>query len=324
MAGVRKQFAIIDDNTCGLTSSSITCSKDQSLKHYLPITFDNNTYDIEIDKNQVDLPIENTSYPEDYESSRSFSYSNENVVPKCLDITEKLTSIVEQLHSNDPIALDETKENSYNDETIKKDLMKMKHEFVYNEEGRNMPEKFAAPVGHIFENNQHAILPSSDRQELSMSVSDGLAFDSISSDVQRYFLCSSCQYLLIKPKCVTCGHRYCSHCIEKIIKSQSSAICSANNCGQMIKNNEIYPDFAVENDLDILTNIVCRNETKGCSWKGNYVSYRDHCQACTFETLQCEYCSKSITNRLLHGQHYEICPKAPVSCPLKKFGCNIQ
>ncbi|CAF1437205.1 unnamed protein product, partial [Rotaria magnacalcarata] len=157
-----------------------------------------------------------------------------------------------------------------------------------------------------------------------MSVSDGLAFDSISSDVQRYFLCSSCQYLLIKPKCVTCGHRYCSHCIEKIIKSQSSAICSANNCGQMIKNNEIYPDFAVENDLDILTNIVCRNETKGCSWKGNYVSYRDHCQACTFETLQCEYCSKSITNRLLHGQHYEICPKAPVSCPLKKFGCNIQ
>ncbi|CAF3396335.1 unnamed protein product [Rotaria sp. Silwood1] len=86
----------------------------------------------------------------------------------------------------------------------------------------------------------------------------------------------------------------------------------------------IYPDFAVENDLNILTSIVCHNETKGCSWKGNYVSYRDHFQVWTFENLQCDYCSKFITNRLLNEQYYEICPKAPVSCPLKKFDCNIQ
>ncbi|CAF2174101.1 unnamed protein product [Rotaria magnacalcarata] len=117
MASIRKQFAIVDHNTCvlGLTSSSITCSKDQSLEHYPPITFEKYTYGIEIDKN------------------------NENVVPKCLDITEKLTSNVEQLYSNNPIALDRT---------MKKDVMKMKHESVYNEEGRKMPEKFAAPVGY--------------------------------------------------------------------------------------------------------------------------------------------------------------------------------
>ncbi|CAF2174115.1 unnamed protein product [Rotaria magnacalcarata] len=157
-----------------------------------------------------------------------------------------------------------------------------------------------------------------------MPVSDGLTFDSMSSDVQRYYLCSSCQYVLIKPKYVPCGHRYCSHCIGKMIESQSPVICSRKNCGQMIKNDEIHPDLAVENDLSMLTNIVCLNETKGCSWKGSYALYKDHCQVCTFENLQCEYCSKSITNRLLNEQHCEICPKVPVSCPLEKFGCNVQ
>ncbi|CAF1187224.1 unnamed protein product [Rotaria sordida] len=88
------------------------------------------------------------------------------------------------------------------------------------------------------------------------------------STISNEFICSSCHHLVVEPKFSTCGHRYCSYCIEKMIESQSPAICSANNCDQMIKNNEIYPDFAAENDLNILTNIICHNETKGCSWKG--------------------------------------------------------
>ncbi|CAF4230095.1 unnamed protein product [Rotaria sordida] len=75
------------------------------------------------------------------------------------------------------------------------------------------------------------------------------------STISNEFICSSCHHLVGEPKFSTCGHRYCSHCIKKMIETQSPAICSANNYGQMIKNNEIYPDFAAENDLNILTNI---------------------------------------------------------------------
>ncbi|CAF2199864.1 unnamed protein product [Rotaria magnacalcarata] len=142
------------------------------------------------------------------------------------------------------------------------------------------------------------------------------------SPISNVFICSSCHHLLVEPKFSTCGHRYCSHCIEKMIESQSSAICSANNCGQMIKNNEIYPDFAVENNLNILTNIVCHNETKGCSWKGNYVSYRDHSKTCKFDTLQCSHCSIYLTNEFTQKEHLSSCPEMLVPCVFKNFGCD--
>jgi hypothetical protein len=45
---------------------------------------------------------------------------------------------------------------------------------------------------------------------------------------------------------------------------------------------------------------------------------------CQFERFQCECCSTTFTNRLSAEQHYPLCPKAVVSCPLSKFGCNIR
>ena len=51
---------------------------------------------------------------------------------------------------------------------------------------------------------------------------------------------------------------------------------------------------------------------------------KDHFLLCTFEDLHCEYCSTSIINRYFYKEHDQICPKAPVSCALKKFGCDVE
>jgi hypothetical protein len=40
--------------------------------------------------------------------------------------------------------------------------------------------------------------------------------------------------------------------------------------------------------------------------------------------VRCEYCSMSFTNRSLYEQHSQICPKAFIICPFKKFGCSTQ
>ncbi|CAF1012763.1 unnamed protein product [Rotaria sordida] len=157
-----------------------------------------------------------------------------------------------------------------------------------------------------------------------MSNFDSLSCHSISFEMQQNFLCSFCHHLLVDPKVITCGHRYCSLCLKKIIKNDESTICIVDNCSQIIMNDGIYKDFGIENDLKRLTDIICNNKSNGCSWQGNYMSYKEHLQICTFQRIQCEYCSITFTNQVLYEQHYRICPKALVSCPLKKFGCDTQ
>ncbi|CAF2922694.1 unnamed protein product [Rotaria sp. Silwood2] len=157
-----------------------------------------------------------------------------------------------------------------------------------------------------------------------MSNLDGLPFHSISFEMQENFLCSSCHHLLVDPKVVICGHRYCSLCLKRIIKNNESTICIVDKCAHIITNDGIYTDFGVVNDLKRLTDIICYNKLNGCSWQGNYTAYKEHLQVCTFQRIQCEHCSITFTNRDLYEQHDRVCPKALVSCPLKTIGCDTQ
>ncbi|CAF1471385.1 unnamed protein product [Rotaria sordida] len=148
--------------------------------------------------------------------------------------------------------------------------------------------------------------------------------DSILSKIEDHLICSFCHYVLIEPKKISCGHRYCFSCLEKVKKTKQPSICVVNDCGQIIMNDEICFDFDIVNDLVHLRNIACLNQSHGCLWIGNYLSYTIHLQMCTFEHFQCQYCSISFTDRLLYKQHYRTCRKALVSCPYKKFGCNVE
>ncbi len=68
-------------------------------------------------------------------------------------------------------------------------------------------------------------------------------------------------------------------------------LCIANDCDQTIANDrvnrkklikqymmlfflQIHTDFGMENDLKRLDGIVCHNKTNGCSWEGDYLSYK--------------------------------------------------
>ncbi|CAF3302025.1 unnamed protein product [Rotaria socialis] len=157
-----------------------------------------------------------------------------------------------------------------------------------------------------------------------MSMIVGLNFRSISLEMQQNFLCSACHCLLIEPKVITCGHRYCSLCLKKIIENDPSTMCIVDKCGQTITNDEVYTDFGIENDLKRLTDVMCSNKSNGCSWLGNYITYKEHLQVCTFQRIQCEFCAIHFTNRLSYEQHYQLCPKVLISCPLKKYGCDSQ
>ena len=51
-----------------------------------------------------------------------------------------------------------------------------------------------------------------------MLISGGLRFDVTSTGIEHRYLCTFCQYLLVEPKCTACGHRYCSTCLQKMMK----------------------------------------------------------------------------------------------------------
>ncbi|CAF0992860.1 unnamed protein product [Adineta steineri] len=156
-----------------------------------------------------------------------------------------------------------------------------------------------------------------------MSISANFSFESSSPELKKRYLCSYCHYLLVQPKFIACGHQFCSLCLEKVIKSKSS-VCSVNDCGKVITQEEIYPNIPMESELEHFKDIVCRNQVNGCSWQGNYLSYKDHLQTCQFERFQCECCLTSFAHRLSYEEHYSLCPKALVACPFSQFGCNTQ
>ncbi|UJR10388.1 hypothetical protein I4U23_014593 [Adineta vaga] len=156
-----------------------------------------------------------------------------------------------------------------------------------------------------------------------MSLVASFSLETNSIEIKHRYLCSFCHSLLVNPKFIACGHQYCSLCLEKVLKTQP-ARCTVTDCNSIITKEGIYPNIPMESELERFTDILCRNHSNGCAWKGNYLSYKNHLETCQFERFQCECCSTTFPQRLAYEQHYVICPKALVSCPLSQFGCNVQ
>ncbi|CAF1044939.1 unnamed protein product [Rotaria sp. Silwood1] len=157
MAAIRKKLVIVGDGACGKTCLLIVFSKDQFPEVYVPTVFENYVSDIEIDGKQIELALWDTAGQEDYDRLRPLSYPDTDVILMCFaidspdsleNIPEKWTPECKHFCPNVPIVLVGNKKDLRNDETTKRELMKMKQEPVRSEAGRNMAEKIGA-VGYL-------------------------------------------------------------------------------------------------------------------------------------------------------------------------------
>ncbi|KAH9512717.1 guanine nucleotide-binding protein Rho [Biomphalaria pfeifferi] len=153
MAAIRKKLVIVGDGACGKTCLLIVFSKDQFPEVYVPTVFENYVADIEVDSKQVELALWDTAGQEDYDRLRPLSYPDTDVILMCFsidspdsleNIPEKWTPEVRHFCPNVPIILVGNKKDLRNDESTKRELMKMKQEPVRPEEGRAMAEKINA------------------------------------------------------------------------------------------------------------------------------------------------------------------------------------
>lgn len=96
-------------------------------------------------------------------------------------------------------------------------------------------------------------------------------------------LCSACGFLLIRPKQTECGHRYCSTCVQELLRKEEEVSCLV--CQEKLSLNKFHNDRAAENDA-LATEVKCPHA--GCTWQGLLKTYlSSHQQECSFVPEPC-------------------------------------
>eukprot|EP00117_Sycon_ciliatum_P014425 scpid51535/ scgid3562/ TNF receptor-associated factor 3; CAP-1; CD40 receptor-associated factor 1; CD40-binding protein; LMP1-associated protein 1 len=123
--------------------------------------------------------------------------------------------------------------------------------------------------------------------------------------------CSVCHQILCKPMQISCGHRFCQSCLERI-KSGLDPRCPQDH--QPI--GDAFPDRHCERDIACIP-VRCGNLTN-CTWRGMLKDLEEHRRGCAFEKVACTNagCGQTVERRH-HTEHVtKTCPHshATVTC----------
>lgn len=172
----------------------------------------------------------------------------------------------------------------------------------------------------------------------------GFKKEILGTKLEVKYLCSECKNILRRPFQAQCGHRYCSHCLRKIVSSgpQKCAACIQEGLFEegisILESSTAFPDNAARREVESLPAICNNNE---CSWRGTIKEYEaTHEGKCPFMLTPCPACKQLIrvSDKDWHNErecperklncrycklsfyfpdikaHDEICPKFPMTC----------
>ena len=140
------------------------------------------------------------------------------------------------------------------------------------------------------------------------------------NELPRDLRCPVCLYVLKDPCQISCGHRFCSTCIEDLRK-QSGGVLSCPVDRQAVMG-DIFPDMAVKRHINSLK-VKCLCFKKGCGWIGDLVDRKTHLKTCKYACRSCPMCGLLLQSFELEF-HQTICPKRPFECKhcQQKFPLN--
>ncbi|XP_067052825.1 TNF receptor-associated factor 4-like isoform X2 [Acropora muricata] len=150
--------------------------------------------------------------------------------------------------------------------------------------------------------------------------------DEFVNKVEDDLICPICHLPLKKAvQTMQCGHRFCKACIDSHFASQETAGESTSCPNDRIRLNreqDIHNDKAADRKILSYT-IKCPNR---CQWTGELRAKEVKLQRkelqhhvstqCDWRNLRCEFCHVSQPVLLIKA-HHDVCPKFPVTCPLK-------
>ncbi|XP_069581303.1 rho-related GTP-binding protein RhoA-C-like [Brachyistius frenatus] len=145
MGAIRKKLVVVGDGACGKTCLLVVFSEDQFPEVYVPIVFQSQVADIEVDGKQVELVLWDTAGQEDYIRLRPLDDTDVVLMCFSVDSPDSLENIqrkwspeVKAFCPNVPIILVGNKKDLRNDEHTRRQLSKMKQEPVKLEDGWEM------------------------------------------------------------------------------------------------------------------------------------------------------------------------------------------
>ncbi|XP_062498842.1 TNF receptor-associated factor 3-like [Corticium candelabrum] len=126
--------------------------------------------------------------------------------------------------------------------------------------------------------------------------------------------CPVCYFALRDPIQTSCGHRFCTDCINQILLLPRPK-CPMDN--ELLKSDEIFPDNFCKREI-LSLNVRCHNKEKGCDWRGALKELEAHENSCIFTLIHCpnEGCQITVPVKdLTHHQQNE-CKFRLVPCPI--------
>eukprot|EP00058_Branchiostoma_floridae_P007010 XP_002592498.1 hypothetical protein BRAFLDRAFT_68989 [Branchiostoma floridae] len=130
------------------------------------------------------------------------------------------------------------------------------------------------------------------------------------------YCCSCCTLLLNEPRQTSCGHRYCKSCLEDLNRANEGPFtCKVRSCGESINIREIFPDRAIEKEIQKFE-VFCDNNDDGCTWEGLLHQLQAHRGECEYEKIACIHkdCGERIPRKDLSKHLTDTCALRPSAC----------
>uniref|UniRef100_A0A667XUQ9 TNF receptor-associated factor n=1 Tax=Myripristis murdjan TaxID=586833 RepID=A0A667XUQ9_9TELE len=129
------------------------------------------------------------------------------------------------------------------------------------------------------------------------------------------FVCPICGGVVLNPHQSSCGHIYCSHCLQSLLERSSpcSAVCPVD--GAVITLAEVFQDNCCKREISSLE-VYCTN-SPACSSVLTLQCLQEHLRSCQYEQLQCSNpgCRTVLQRRYLQDHLSSTCPHRMEPCP---------
>ena len=120
--------------------------------------------------------------------------------------------------------------------------------------------------------------------------------------VDPNLICGICSSVLEDAVLTTCGHSFCSSCLETWLARPSTATCP--ECRSVVNPNEAKPILSLRNLINGFQ-VECDNTERGCKVLVKLERLRSHLDVCPYHPVVCAGCGDTVNRFELAGHQIQ-------------------